>query len=240
MMKPHIAALFDAENVSTDAIAPVLKELGAAGMIGTCRAVGDFSGTLLSGWVSQAKAHGIELVMQPSLGKGKNSADIMLTIEAMDIAYRGGATIMALVTSDRDFAPLALRLRHMGIAVRGFGKANASEAFQMACTHFHALDIALRSTKAPARPAAASPVVPQFNAKELARLLHVAQSACQSGNGSITPATLCRAVVAAEPDLATRLSGNGKFLKTLVAHGVVERVGAGSGLLIRTPTLRSA
>ncbi|WP_375452275.1 hypothetical protein [uncultured Devosia sp.] len=71
MATPGIAALFDAENVAAEFVAPVLAALATQGTVGTCRAVGDFSGNLLPGWISAAKAHGVELVLQPNLAKAR-------------------------------------------------------------------------------------------------------------------------------------------------------------------------
>ncbi|HTM76792.1 MAG TPA: hypothetical protein VL133_04105, partial [Devosia sp.] len=116
-------------------------------------------------------------------------------------------------------------------------------AFRAACTQFHALDAAAR-----AEPTAQPKTMPQrpygtalsLNVAEQMCLLRAAQFAYQSEGGPMAPATLCRAIVAADPALATKLSGNGKFLKTLVAHNIVERVGTGSGLRVRPAKLRSA
>lgn len=46
---------------------------------------------------------------------GKNSADISLTIAALDIAYRGLATTFLIASNDRDFEPLIRHLHRMGL-----------------------------------------------------------------------------------------------------------------------------
>ncbi len=46
---------------------------------------------------------------------GKNSADISLTIAALDIAYRGLATSFLIASNDRDFEPLIRHLHRMGL-----------------------------------------------------------------------------------------------------------------------------
>ncbi|HTM76151.1 MAG TPA: NYN domain-containing protein, partial [Devosia sp.] len=128
MPASRIAVLFDAENCAADAVAPVLQQLRLRGTVCIRRAIGDFSGSLLAPWVQQARLCGIELIMQPSLGRGKNSADIMLAVEAMDILHGGAVGAIALVSSDRDFTPLALRLRRSGLDVLGFGRAGTDGA----------------------------------------------------------------------------------------------------------------
>ena len=248
-MTERIAVLFDAENVSADIAGPVLEQLRAMGTIQTRRAVGDFSGTLLTNWVDVARMHGIELVMQPSLGPGKNSADIALTIEAMELALGGKIDVIALASRDRDFAPLALRLAYYGLQVIGFSDAEPSMALRSACSRFHIIGIPARlvapngeaaptvkSKPAMVQPAPAATLT--LSRRECDLLMQTVTRAC--AGGAINPVVLNRAIVAEHPDLATRLSGNGKFLKTLVGHGIVERVGTGLGLKVRVKALRQA
>lgn len=78
------------------------------------RLFGDFSGGRLSDWAEFARAQGVEIVSQPNGGAGKNSADIALTIGAMDLLHEGVAGTFVLASNDRDFVPLALRLRRSG------------------------------------------------------------------------------------------------------------------------------
>ena len=224
MVDARIAVLFDAENINCDTARGVLQQLHRRGEVPIRRAVGDFSAAALAGWIDCARENGIELVLQPGLGKGKNGADIRLVIEAMDIAHKGRIDTVALVTRDRDFTPLALRLRHAGLVVWGFAQTEPHEAFRAACSSFEVVG-------KPAPPVAAAPAGATFGRDELNRLRQIAKVA--SRDGPVPPATLARAIIAAEPDLATRLSGQGKFLKALVALGVVERVGAGPALQVR-------
>lgn len=237
MSRPAIAVFFDAENINPRLALPTLQRLGQGGIIKTKRAVGDFSGSLLSGWIATATANGIELVMQQGLGKGKNSADIAMTIEAMEVALRGNVETIALVSNDGDFAPLALRLRRYGLTVLGLGGVKASTAFRAACTSFE--DIA-EAAPAPVQAKPPSPVLPPLTPAELASARTIVAAACRDAGGALMPAHLCRAIVLGDPTLATRLSGKGKFLKTLVDNGIVERVGSGPALKVRMASLRVA
>ncbi|KRA47685.1 NYN domain-containing protein [Devosia sp. Root635] len=231
MTLQQIAVLFDAENIDCVTAGRALNTLAARGRIVVMRAVGDFSAATLSNWVECARAHGIELVMQPGLGKGKNAADIRLTIEAMDIAHAGKIDTMALVTHDRDFTPLALRLRNAGLTVLGMGRVEPSATFRAACSAFELF--------APMKPMAEKAIEAiQLDKGEMARLQRAVATA--SKQGPISPVNLTRAIIAAEPALATRLSGRGKFLKTLVAHGLAERVGSGPEMMVQAPRLRDA
>ena len=162
-----------------------------------------------------ARQHGIDLVMQPGLGKGKNSADIRLTIEAMDLVYRGQPDAIALISRDRDFTPLAFRLRESGLSVVGFSPEEPSLAFRAACSSFHVL-------QAPV-PIKASPSV--LTTREIDELRGIVAQTC--GEGVVNHQALVQAVRAEAPETAQKLQG--KFLKSLVANGLVTRIGSGAG-----------
>jgi hypothetical protein len=57
-----------------------------------------------------------------NLAIGKNSTDIALAVDAMDLAITEKPDVIVLVSSDSDFAPLVLRLREKGAWLRGFGQ----------------------------------------------------------------------------------------------------------------------
>jgi uncharacterized LabA/DUF88 family protein len=51
-----------------------------------------------------------------NLSAGKNSTDIALAVDAMDLAVTERPDIAVLVSSDSDFAPLVIRLRERAAA----------------------------------------------------------------------------------------------------------------------------
>lgn len=73
--------------------------------------------------------------------KGKNSSDISLVIDAMDVLHAGHFGIFVLVSSDSDFTRLASRIREQGLTVIGMGEAaRAPDALKNACNRFVALE----------------------------------------------------------------------------------------------------
>lgn len=58
--------------------------------------------------------HAIQPIQQYDLTKGKNTTDIAMTIDAMDILYTRQIDAFCLVTSDCDFTPLATRMLSEG------------------------------------------------------------------------------------------------------------------------------
>lgn len=69
-------------------------------------------------------------------GAGKNAADLLLCIDAMEMALSGGLESFVVATSDGDFTHLAQRLREGGAELVGLGEAKAPAAFRQACTAF--------------------------------------------------------------------------------------------------------
>jgi len=57
-----------------------------------------------------------------NLAIGKNSTDIAMAVDAIDLAISEQPDVIVLVSSDSDFAPLVLRLREKGAWLRGFGQ----------------------------------------------------------------------------------------------------------------------
>ena len=109
-----LALLIDAENLRAGHSAAIVAWARSHGDLAVIRLFGDFSGGRLSEWAEFARGQGVEIVSQPNGGAGKNSADIALTIGAMDLLYEGVAGTFVLASNDRDFVPLALRLRRSG------------------------------------------------------------------------------------------------------------------------------
>ena len=68
--------------------------------------------------------------------KGKSATDMRMSIDAMDLLYRGNIDGFGIMSSDSDFLPLAQRIREDGLPVYGFGTTKTPLSFQQACTRF--------------------------------------------------------------------------------------------------------
>jgi hypothetical protein len=102
----------------------------------------------------------VQIVDTPYV-KSKNSADMWLTVEALSLAYMAPSIgRFVILSSDRDYIPLAQKLRELGKEVIGIGIAHeVNPLYVKACDAFcHYSDLVA------ARQAAeknGSPVVPQ-------------------------------------------------------------------------------
>lgn len=147
----NVALLIDADNASWHTIDPVLTVLAELGTVNVRRAYGNWAKPALKGWQEMTVKHGIEPQQQFDLTRGKNATDMKMTIDAMDLLFRGRVGAFGIMSSDSDFMPLAMRIRQDGLPVYGFGSAKTPEAFKQACTRFIDVDALAR---------AASPVPP--------------------------------------------------------------------------------
>ena len=132
----NIALLIDADNASPDHLDEVLLVLGELGTINIRRAYGNWAKTSLKGWGELTGMHSIVPIQQFDVVKGKSAADMRMTIDAMDLLYRGHVDGFGIMSSDSDFLPLAQRIREDGLPVYGFGTAKTPVSFQQACTRF--------------------------------------------------------------------------------------------------------
>ncbi|HEX8668181.1 MAG TPA: NYN domain-containing protein [Allosphingosinicella sp.] len=152
----NIALLIDADNASPDSLDPVLTVLAELGTVNIRRAYGNWSKAALKGWAAMTHRHAIEPQQQFDVTKGKSATDMRMTIDAMDLLYRGHVHGFGIMSSDSDFMPLAMRIRQDGLPVYGFGTAKTPESFRQACTRFidvGALAAAEKQDSAPEAPA---------------------------------------------------------------------------------------
>lgn len=143
----NIALLIDADNASPAAIDPVLTVLAELGQVNIRRAYGNWRKTALKGWVDKMHRYGIEPSQQFDLTKGKNATDMKMTIDAMDMLYRGRVQGFGIMSSDSDFMPLAMRIRQEGYPVYGFGGVKTPEAFRQACSRFIDVNALIKADK---------------------------------------------------------------------------------------------
>ena len=132
----NIALLIDADNASPEHLDEVLLVLGELGTINIRRAYGNWEKASLKGWSALSSEHSIIQMQQRDVVKGKSATDMKMTIDAMDLLYRGNVDGFGIMSSDSDFLPLAQRIREDGLQVWGFGTAKTPVSFQQACSRF--------------------------------------------------------------------------------------------------------
>ncbi len=134
--RANIALLIDADNASPDSLDPVLTVLAELGTVNIRRAYGNWQKPALKGWAAMAHRYAIDPQQQFDVTKGKSATDMKMTIDAMDLLYRGHVHGFGIMSSDSDFMPLAMRILQDGVPVYGFGTDKTPASFREACTRF--------------------------------------------------------------------------------------------------------
>ena len=133
---PRLAVLIDADNTSPKVAEGLFLEIAKLGEASVRRIYGDFSDDRLKGWAKILAQYAIIPHQQFAYTQGKNSSDIALVIDAMDLLHSGRFDGFCLVSSDSDFTRLASRVREPGMHAYGFGQRKTPEAFRQACLRF--------------------------------------------------------------------------------------------------------
>src|SRR5207245_575616 len=103
-----------------------------------------------------------ELIEIPHLRQsGKNSADIRMVVDALDLCYtKSHVDTFVIVSGDSDFSPLVSKLRENAKTVIGVGVKNStSDLFINNCDEFLYYDDLVRAAPRPPRRLAAQPAV---------------------------------------------------------------------------------
>ena len=150
MKDRKIVLLIDAENTSARYADSIVHYLEKHGDIICARIYGDFiNNSNVKGWNSKAIEYEMEQKQQLTTSAGKNSSDIALVIDAMDLLYQKTIDILCIVTSDGDFTGLVKRIREDGIEVIGIGKSDASKRLEKVCNQYLDFDELMETPKHP-------------------------------------------------------------------------------------------
>ena len=127
----------------------VLKRLLEKGRIVFKRAYCDWG--QYRSYVKEFHSHGVEMIDIPqSRQSGKNSADIHMVVDAIDLCYaKQHIDIFALLSGDSDFSPLVSKLKENNKRVIGCGvKSSTSDLLIGGCDEFIYYDDLVRSAPA--------------------------------------------------------------------------------------------
>ena len=136
MSESQIAVLIDYENVGLGSIQGLFDQLSDMGRIIVKRAYADWSSGARQR--DQLLELGIEAVHHFHAAKvAKNSSDISLCIDAVDLLYRSPVDTFVIVSADSDFVTLVSKLRSAGKTVIGAGRHDVvSSTLVRACDRY--------------------------------------------------------------------------------------------------------
>jgi uncharacterized protein (TIGR00288 family) len=237
----RIAVMIDADNTRPAYAGEVLSEVAKYGNPTIRRVYGDWTNPHLNQWSRKLNSLGLRAMHQNAYTTGKNSTDLALVIDAMDLLYDGNVEAFALVTSDSDFTSLAHRLRESGKAVYVLGENKAPESLRNACDKFIDLAVVADADEADDADAAdaeeagsddATVKTPSIN---LESALTRAVNAVSDDEGWALLPALGNQLIRTHPSFDARnFAGPGGRLSTLVAaQPYLETEGTGNALRVR-------
>lgn len=147
-MVDRVAVLVDGDNIGPMHARRILDRADKLGRVDVARVYADAHRT--SDWLTEPGYRVIHA------GTGKNASDVLLAIEAIEMALVSGIGRYVIASSDGDFSHLAHRLRERGLHVVGLGEDKAPQSFRAACSDFELLTEAavVALVPKPADPAA--------------------------------------------------------------------------------------
>ena len=225
--EPLIAVFVDFENLAIGVrqmragrfdVQLVLKRLLEKGRIVFKRAYCDW--TRYRDEMKEFHSQGIEMIDIPqSKASGKNSADIHMVVDALDLCYsKNHIDLFALISGDSDFSPLVSKLKENNKRVIGCGvKVSTSDLLIGNCDEFIYYDDLIRvarKTRAATKKAAPQGKEPdkEQDKKQEAvdRVVEVLQSV-QQDYDPLWGSTLKQAIRRVYPGFNERYYGYGSF-----------------------------
>ena len=136
----QVAVLIDFENVGLNSIQWLFDQLSDIGRVIVKRAYADWS------HAGRSRDKLLQLGIEPihlfqNTQSGKNSSDIRLAIDAVELLYQAPVDTFVIVSSDSDFVPLVSKLRASGKTVIGGGRrSTVSRTLVLSCDRYFYLD----------------------------------------------------------------------------------------------------
>lgn len=141
MRDTKVAVFIDTENLPVRCAGEIIDIASGYGRLIERRAYGDFSRDGAQPWVDAAARHALSLQTAVSSASGKNGADILLAIDAMEYLTSSAIDLFCIASSDRDIGHLATRIRMRGKRAIGLGAAKASTLARASFDDFYELNL---------------------------------------------------------------------------------------------------
>src|SRR4030095_2928652 len=158
--------------------------------------------------------HAIELIDVPqSRYSGKNSADIRMVVDAMDLAYaKQHVDTFALVSGDSDFSPLVSKLRENDRYVMRTGvKSSSSELLVGNCDEFIFYEDLIRESK----KTTALRGLPEKKAESFAHLIEAIQALQRENKDTLWGSMVKQTMIRKNPAFNESYYGYSTFSKLL-------------------------
>lgn len=221
----RVAVLVDCDNTNPAAVEFALRVVAKFGRVVVKRGYGNHA-TLANSWRETLVSLAFTPCLQYQYAAGKNTADMALALDALEILFDQRADCFFVVTSDSDFVYLCRKLRERGANVYIVGEAKTPLALRNASDQFFewtpqppmqtASEPAAPSTPSRARPESA--IVkrrPKFVAEAVALL------AGDTSEGKVHLGTLGQYLRRTNPEFSPSGFGYTGLLEMLKAYDLL-------------------
>ncbi len=207
----QLAVLIDFENTGLKSIQWLFDQVSDIGRIIVKRAYADWS--VEAAKRDQLLELGIEPVHLFHSGRGgKNSSDIRLAIDAIELLHQSPVDTFIIVSSDSDFVPLVSKLRSAGKTVIGAGReAIVSRTLVRSCDRYFYLEQGDKVVSAETSPQK------EQHKEQVDRLLMRAVRAAIDEQGRVVGSKLGLTLQRLDPSFDYRTSGYSTFIKFIEA-----------------------
>ncbi len=230
----RLAVLIDADNVPAKHAKEIFEEIATLGEAGLRRIYGDFSNGAPQGWDAALLAEfAIVPHQQFANTSGKNSSDIALVIDAMDILHSERFGGFVLVSSDSDFTRMASRIREQGLDVYGIGERKAPKAFVNACNRFIYIENIEKSEPIASRAKSAETPKAKHELNHAYQLIRNVVLNTNEADGWASLAFVGSQLGKMYPDFDSRTYGHKRLSDLVRAIGRFEEGNINGGLKIR-------
>ena len=234
MAEENVAVLVDYENVGLESMESLLDQLSDVGRVIIKRAYADWS--VHRNKRDQLLEYGIEAAHHfRSTKQSKNSSDISLTIDAIDLLYSAPVDVFVIVSSDSDFVPLVNKLRSAGKSAIGAGRrGGSSPTLVKSCDRYIYLDEPKPAAQAQRRRRSSSE--PQAEG-----LLRRAIDASMDSEGQVGGSKLYQTMQRIDPSFNYKELGHSTFTRFLESCKavIVERPADGGDTIVSFSNARS-
>jgi uncharacterized protein (TIGR00288 family) len=234
--EPLIAVFVDYENLAIGVrrmhkgsfqVELILRRLLEKGRIVYKRAYCDWGNYRDA--VREFHTQGVELVDIPqSKASGKNSADIHMVVDALDLCYqKNHIDSFALISGDSDFSPLVAKLKENQKWVIGCGvKSSTSDLLIGSCDEFIYYDDLIREVeKKKQQPAKAKKAGSETKEEELGEMLVEAVRSLERDYDTVWGSMLKQTIRRLHPGFNEGYYGAGSFaeiLEMVEKEGLIE------------------
>ena len=211
MAEAQIAVLIDYENVGLGSMQYLFDQLSDVGRVIVKRAYADWSAG--GKHREQVLELGIEAVHHfRAAGSAKNSSDISLAVDAVELLHTSPVDTFVIVSADSDFVSLVSKLRAAGKTVIGAGRQDVvSSTLVKSCDRYIYLDSSSQR-KGGTSGAREQPVE---------SLLARAMEASTDSQGRVPGSKLHQAITRIDPSFDFKARGFQTFTQFLEAFPVV-------------------